>query len=126
MMYDVMLDEDIYAWIRNFQEVTNPIFLSNPDIHSIFIYNQSMDTTFSTYRFLSFEDKRFSELINADEPPPKYEPITSYIEDISAANGQVRVFTYILYDVVSASGHPRGAVAINIKADMSMQSINNL
>lgn len=112
MLYGTLSDETIYEWGMDFQSVCDLVLLSNPQIHSIYVYNGTMDCLFSSYRYLGYQDGGIRELIDSGENIPVLAP---FVREVENASGQAtRVMTYIMYDSLNEAGKPDGAVIVNV------------
>lgn len=124
MLYSVLEDETIYDWSMDFQSVCNLVLLSNPQIHSIYIYNGTMDQLFSSYRYLGYQDEEIRALIDSGEKIPV---LTPFVRDVENPSGKAdRVMTYILYDSLNEEGKPDGAVIVNVDWSMFTDEIMQL
>ena len=126
MMNSVMKEEDIYDWIMRFDNVCRPLQLSNPEIHSIYVYNHTMDRLFSSYRYLTYEDNFLGEIFKSQTPPPVLMPISRYLEDPSGENGTIKVLSYLIYENIGTDGMPEGAVVVNIKSSSITDNIRQM
>ena len=70
IMNATMQEDEIYDWILSFDSFATPVMQSNPKIHSVFLYNHSMDRYFSSYRFLNYEDSSFQNFFVPGSLPP--------------------------------------------------------
>lgn len=126
MLYGRMKDEDINEWIRDFQSVCNPIILSNPQVHSIYLYNRGMDQLFSSHRYLSFQDEEIRKMLDEGEPLPVLTPFVRIMEDISSPTNTSKVITYVLYETLDATGKPDGAIIVNVDFDTFYDEVRQL
>lgn len=127
MMYGYMEDDLIYEWIREYQSVCDPILFSNPQIHSIYVYNSSMDQLFSSYRYMIFEDQEMMNLLGEDSNSiPMLHPFIRTIENPASKTKTTKVITYVLYEAIAASGKPDGAIIVNVELDKITDEIRKL
>lgn len=127
MMYSNMADEDIYEWIQEYQNLCDPILLSNPEVQSVYVYNRQMNRFFSSFRYLNFQDAYLRKLFDTEGAAPLLTPLVRYVEDPgSKQNKKTKVLTYILYDAMDSTGKPDGAIVVNVDFDKFSNEIKDL
>lgn len=126
MMNSVMEEDHLYDWIMRFEQICSPLQLSNPEIHSIYIYNHEMDRLFSSYRYLSYEDNFLREIFHSQSPPPILMPISRYLEDSTVPEGRTKVLSYLIYENIGTDGMPDGAIIINVKSEFITDNIRQM
>ncbi len=93
-------------------------------IHSVNIYNGTLDTFYSTYQSLSNVDYNLKALVNSSSGLQKMKFIPLSIEN---GYGQREdLLSFAVFESVSSTGKPDGAVIINIRTQWLVDNIRSL
>ncbi|MDF2925075.1 MAG: hypothetical protein K0R57_3989 [Paenibacillaceae bacterium] len=93
-------------------------------IHSVNIYNGTLDTFYSTYQSLSNVDHNLKLLLNSSAGLQKMKFIPLSIE--STYGQREDLLSFAVFESVNSSGKPDGAVIINIRTQWLADHIRSL
>ncbi|RXZ84474.1 hypothetical protein EBB07_00160 [Paenibacillaceae bacterium] len=124
--------ETSIAQMRTISTIAN----GSPYIHSVYIYNGTLDRFYSTKGTMMSDAREFvdqnlidiieSGVLTADkhfQPFLRKVPMNAYDR---AADNYYNVFTYFLYDYFDNNKKIKGAIIINVNVDYLAQMVNRL
>jgi len=124
--------ETIVAQMRTINRIAN----GSPYIHSVYIYNGTLDRFYSTKGPMlsdarDFADQDLIEIIQSGvltadkhfQPFLRKVPMNPYVRD---NENYYNVFTYFLYDYFDNNKKIKGAIIINVNVDYLAQMVNTL
>ncbi|WP_314584802.1 AraC family transcriptional regulator [Paenibacillus terrigena] len=114
--------------LREMNKIKTSIIGTNPFIHSIYLYNGSTKTYYTTQDNLLFQDLNFEALMQSKQDIPKLKPLPRKIE-YRIGNDKKRyenVVTYLMYDFKDASNQPDGALIVNASTEWLLSNIKDI
>ncbi|WP_018756861.1 AraC family transcriptional regulator [Paenibacillus terrigena] len=114
--------------LREVNKIKTSIIGTNPFIHSIYLYNGSTKTYYTTQDNLLFQDLNFEALMQSKKNIPKLKPLPRKIE-YPIGNDKKRienVVTYLMYDFKDASNQPDGALIVNASTEWLLNNIKDI
>ncbi|MBP1965350.1 helix-turn-helix domain-containing protein [Paenibacillus aceris] len=100
----------------------------NPFIHSIYLYNGTTKTYYTTRDELLFKDVSFETMLQSKQELPKLKPLPRKIE-YSIGSDKKRyenVITYLMYDFQDDFNQPEGALVVNASTEWLLKNIKDI
>lgn len=119
---------DFTDTLNEINKIKTSIIGVNPFIHSVYFYNGSTKTYYTTRDDLLFKDKSFETMLQTKQELPKLKPLPRKIE-YSIGGDKKRyenVITYVMYDFKNAFNQPEGALVVNASTEWLLQNIKDI
>lgn len=116
--------EDMVDVANRLNKVTSSITSTNPYIHSITIYNRTLDQTYNAGSPVFFQDELLDAVYDTDQLPSKMKPIFRNIRKL--VNGETRpehVFSYMMYETSQDDQKPDGVIIVNVRSEWLLNNI---
>ena len=120
IMYNRTIESDFSDLLLKMNMASRSIIRTNPYIHSVYIYNNSTDTFYSSFRALLFEDRSLLTLIETQGIPARLTPIYRHIEEPGLTGDFLTYFHYISLD---ENKRMDGGIALNISTNWLIDNI---
>lgn len=125
LLYSKEKDAHIFDAIQRMNKITGPYLNVNPYVHSIYLYNGSRDTFYSSYNGIYYQDQPLLDYLKNNSAPPINRPIYRQIaKTVNQKEVYSPVFTYILYDALLPDGRMEAAVIINVNPSWIMGNLS--
>jgi AraC-like DNA-binding protein len=115
--------------ITDLKDISSSMISFAPYIHSVYVYNNSNNTYYSTYTGLGTitHDRYLEDVIRQYDHVPVLMPIVRKIKSKSL-NKEVykNIFSYFFYETTDKNGRFDGAVVVNVDPDWLMENLNSL
>jgi len=120
--------EEDYVNITNKTfKIVNTVIQSNPNIHSITIYNNYLGQYYNAGKSIYFNDKQISEIKDGKKLIPKLKCVSRALEQVVNEKIQYEnVFSYFMYENSGNKGELDGAIAVNISIDWFLENLKQI
>lgn len=120
-------DNDFTDMINEINKIKTSIIGSNPFIHSIYLYNGSTKTYYTTESDLFFKDYNFESLLQSKQLLPKLKPLPRTIEySLNNKKHDEHVVSYLMYEYKNEFNQPEGALVVNASTEWLLNNIKNI
>lgn len=119
---------DFTDMLNEVNKIKTSIVGINPFIQSIYLYNGTTKTYYTTLDDLLFKDKNFETLLQSKQELPKLKPLPRKIEYNMGGDKKryENVVTYLMYDFKDASNQPNGALIVNASTEWLIRNIKDI
>ncbi|WP_337102234.1 AraC family transcriptional regulator [Paenibacillus sp. YIM B09110] len=119
--------ENMVDVIIRLNNVVNALTSSYPYIHSISVYNRSLDQFYNAGSPIFFDDPQLLALFQSNELLPKLKPIYRDIHKVvNETNKSERVLSYFMYETSTNDENPNGALVINVRPEWLLGNIKQI
>lgn len=121
-------DSNVFNLVRSIEKIRSNFVSINPQIHSIYIYNNLDKKYYGTYSGMLFQDETISQLIKKMKVIPIKKPVYRKFRTIfdTPENKYEDVISYFMYENSDQFGDMDGGVVINIKARWIIDNIKKI
>lgn len=125
IMYFNDSTDDFYDLVRKMDRIKKSMVDTNSMVHSIYIYNNTNKTYYSTYKEMIYHDSYLDNTIRSYKAVPKIKPIYRKIEAIDSINGKKydNILSYFMYDSIDPENRFNGAIIVNVKLEWVFDNI---
>lgn len=118
--------EDVVNESTRINRIISSSISANPYVHSVTIYNSSLNRFYNAGEALFFDDKQLLEIIDGKQVS-KLRPVSRNIDKLVNEKAvPENVFSYFMYDSSENQKGVEGAITLNIRTDWFMENLRHI